>query len=50
MTITGTYYNDRDKSRFVNCSRIIYERYPYDRTPKTLRIQVVNPNGEESRS
>ena len=39
---------DRDKSRFVNCSRIIYERYPYDRTPKTLRIQVVNPNGEES--
>ena len=39
---------DRDKSRFVNCSRIIYERYPYDRTPKTLKIQVVNPNGEES--
>ena len=39
---------DRDKSRFVNCSRIIYERYPYDRSPKTLRIQIVNPNGEES--
>ena len=39
---------DRDKSRFVNCSRIIYERYPYDRTLKTLKIQVVNPNGEES--
>ena len=39
---------DRDKSRFVNCTRIVYERYPYDRTPKTLRIQVVNPNGEES--
>ena len=39
---------DRDKSRFVNCTRIIYERYPYDRTLKTLRIQVVNPNGEES--
>jgi hypothetical protein len=39
---------DRDKSRFVNCSRIIYERFPYDRTPKTLKIQVINPNGEES--
>jgi hypothetical protein len=39
---------DRDKSRFVNCSKIIYERFPYDRTPKTLKIQVVNPNGEES--
>lgn len=39
---------DRDKSRFVNCSRIIYERNPYDRSLKTLRIQVVNPNGEES--
>jgi hypothetical protein len=39
---------DRDRSRFVNCTRIVYERYPYDRTPKTLRIQVVNPNGEES--
>jgi hypothetical protein len=39
---------DRDKSRFMNCTRIVYERYPYDRTPKTLRIQVVNPNGEES--
>jgi len=39
---------DRDKIRFVNCSRIIYERYPYDRSSKSLRIQVVNPNGEES--
>ncbi len=39
---------DRDKSRFVNCSRIIYERYPYDRSTKSLKIQVVNPNGEES--
>jgi hypothetical protein len=39
---------DRDKSRFVNCSKIVYERFPYDRTPKTLKIQVVNPNGEES--
>lgn len=39
---------DREKSRFVNCTRIIYERFPYDRNPKSLRIQVVNPNGEES--
>ena len=39
---------DRDKSRFVNCSKIVYERYPYDRALKTLRIQIVNPNGEES--
>jgi hypothetical protein len=39
---------DRDRVRYVNCNRIIYERYPYDRSPKTLRIQVVNPNNEES--
>ncbi len=39
---------DREKIRFVNCSRIIYERSPYDRSTKSLRIQVINPNGEES--
>jgi IPT/TIG domain len=39
---------DRDKSRFVNCARIVYERFPYDRSTKSLKIQVVNPNGEES--
>jgi hypothetical protein len=39
---------DREKTRFVNCSRIIYERSPYDRSTKSLRIQVINPNGEES--
>ena len=39
---------DREKSRFVNCSRIIYERYPYDRAAKSVKIQVINPNGEES--
>ncbi len=39
---------DRDRSRFISCSRIIYERFPYDRSNKSLKIQVVNPNGEES--
>lgn len=39
---------DRDRTRFVNCTRIIYERYPYDRSIKSLKLQIVNPNGEES--
>ena len=39
---------DRDKIRFVNCTRIIYERFPYDRSPRSMRIQIINPNGEES--
>ena len=39
---------DRDRVRFVNCTRLVYERFPWDRSTKSIRIQVINPNGEES--
>ena len=29
---------------YVNCNRIIYQRYPYSTTAKNLRIQVINPS------
>lgn len=39
---------NRDKLIYMNCTQIIYQRHPADPTPKTLRVQVVNPGGEES--
>jgi len=33
---------------YVSCNQIIYERYPYDTTPKSIRLQVINPTGEGS--
>jgi IPT/TIG domain len=39
---------NREQLVYVNCSRIIYQRYPYSTTPKNFRIQVVNPGGGES--
>lgn len=38
----------REKVVFVDCSRLVYQRHPYDSTPKNITIQVVNSNGEES--
>ncbi|MBJ6727064.1 IPT/TIG domain-containing protein [Geomonas sp. Red875] len=39
---------NRESLIYAGCSQIIYQRHPYDATPKDLRLQVVNPNGEES--
>ncbi|HEX9024157.1 MAG TPA: IPT/TIG domain-containing protein [Geobacteraceae bacterium] len=39
---------EKERAIFVNCSKIIYQRYPYSTTPKNFRVQVVNPDGEES--
>lgn len=38
----------REKFTYVDCNQIIYERYPYDTTPKNIRLQIINPNGESS--
>ncbi|HET6420904.1 MAG TPA: IPT/TIG domain-containing protein [Geobacteraceae bacterium] len=38
----------REKMIYVDCNQIIYERYPYDTTPKNIRLQVLNPGGEAS--
>lgn len=40
---------DREQIMYVNCNRIIYQRFPYSTTPKNLKLQVLNPaNGSES--
>ncbi|HEX2769501.1 MAG TPA: IPT/TIG domain-containing protein [Geobacteraceae bacterium] len=39
---------DREKVVFVNCSQLMYQRYPYSTTLKSFKVQVVNPGGEES--
>lgn len=40
--------HDREKLLYISCTRLIYQRYPYDSTPKTISVQVLNPNGEQS--
>jgi hypothetical protein len=44
----GAYSAGRDKFVYINCNQIIYERYPYDTSPKNIRLQIINPNGESS--
>lgn len=41
---------EREQLLFINCNRIIYQRYPYSTVPKNFRVQVVNPDagGESS--
>ena len=39
---------EREQLIFLNCNQIVYLRHPYDPTPKNIRLQVVNRNGEES--
>lgn len=44
----GSSTSDRDRLIYVNCNKLIYQRYPYSSTNKEFRIQVVNPGGEGS--
>ncbi|MCK7509832.1 MAG: hypothetical protein MZV70_41255 [Desulfobacterales bacterium] len=30
---------------YVDCNRIIYQRYPYDSAVKSFTLRVLNPNG-----
>jgi len=39
---------DRDRLIYMDCQLLIYQRYPVTSTPRELRIQVVNPSGEQS--
>lgn len=38
----------REKLIFVDCSKLIYQRYPYSPVNKDFRIQVINQGGEGS--
>lgn len=48
LTAGGISTGERESLAYVNCSTLIYQRYPSDPTDKDLRIRVVNPNGEGS--
>jgi hypothetical protein len=39
---------ERDRIVYVDCNRIIYQRYPYSTVPKNFKVQVINPDGSES--
>lgn len=41
---------ERDRLVFTSCSRLTYQRYPYDPSMKSFQMIVVNPSGEESSS
>lgn len=44
----GAEASERERLVFVDCTRLIYQRYPYSPVNKDFRIQVVNPGGEAS--
>ncbi|RNC67914.1 MAG: transcription factor [Desulfuromonadales bacterium] len=48
FTAGSTPAGEREFLMFVDCSKIVYQRYPADPTDKDLRIQVINPGGEVS--
>ena len=39
---------ERERIIYIDCNRLIYQRHPYDSSQKSFRVQVTNPNGEES--
>ena len=40
---------DRDRLVYVNCTRLIYLRYPYSPVNKDFHLQLINPDNEASR-
>jgi len=39
---------ERDRIVYVNCGKILYQRFPYSTVLKSFKVQVINPSGEES--
>lgn len=44
----GQEVTERERLIFIDCTRLIYQRYPYSPVKKDFRIQVINPGGEGS--
>jgi len=38
----------REQLVFRGCNQLVYQRHPYDPTPREIGLQVINPSGEES--
>ena len=39
---------EREQLIYLGCNQVVYQRHPYDPTPRNIRLQVINQNGEES--
>lgn len=48
MTPASANSYDRERVIYVDCNRIIYQRYPYDTAVKSFSVQIINPSGEAS--
>jgi len=46
MTPSAVNLADRESVIYVDCNRIIYNRYPYDTVVKSFTVQIINANGE----
>jgi hypothetical protein len=46
--ISSAGFGEKEQILYVGCDSIIYQRHPYDSSAKSIRIQVINPTGEES--
>ena len=44
----GPDLTDREKLIYVDCTKLMYQRYPYSPVDKDFRLQIVNPGGEGS--
>ncbi len=48
LTVGTSNMFERDQVVYLDCTRIVYQRHPYDFTAKSFRVQVVNPSSEAS--
>ena len=46
----GEITGERDRLTYVDCTKLIYQRYPYSSVKKEFKISVMNPGGENSQS
>lgn len=48
LSASSPNMNERERVLFQDCNRLVYERHPYDTTPKSFTVQVLNVDGQES--
>lgn len=48
VQVGGQDMIERDKLIYIDCTKLIYQRYPYSPVNKDFRLQVVNPDGKAS--
>ena len=44
----GQEVTERERLIYIDCTKLIYQRYPYSPVKKYFRIHVINPGGEGS--